>query len=108
MHLYPLSLLLKVTGLSRSCYYYIKSKLSKPDKDQELMDKIRKIFNENKQCYGYRRITMVLHHQGIIVNHKKVLRLMRKMNLRVVQVKRRKYNSYKGEVGKIAPNLIQL
>lgn len=107
MHLYPLSLLLKVTGLSRSCYYYIKSKLSKPDKDQELMDKIRQIFNENKQCYGYRRITMVLHRQGIIVNHKKVLRLMRKMNLRVVQVKRRKYNSYKGEVGKIAPNLIQ-
>ena len=70
------------------------------------MDKIRKIFLENKQSYGYRRITLALRNEGIIVNHKKVLRLMNKMNLRVVQVKRRKYNSYKGNCGKIAPNLI--
>lgn len=41
------------------------------------------------------------------VNHKRVQRLMQEMGLQVRSKKRKKYSSYQGEVGKIAPNLLQ-
>ena len=41
------------------------------------------------------------------MNHKTVQKLMRQLGL-VCQVRaRKKYNSYKGELGKIAPNLLE-
>ena len=55
--------------------------------------------------YGYRRITTTLHNRGIHLNHKTVQRLMRQLGL-ACRVRIKKYRSYKGEVGKIAPNLL--
>jgi transposase InsO family protein len=66
---------------------------------------ILQIFNENKRRYGYRRITGELHKRGILINHKTVLRLMKELCLYCL-VRIKKYNSYKGEVGKVAPNLL--
>ena len=43
---------------------------------------------------------------GFIVNHKKVLRLTRKLGVLSFVRPTRKYNSYKGEIGKIADNII--
>ena len=43
---------------------------------------------------------------GFIVNHKKVLRLMRKLDVLLFVRPTRKYNSYKGEIGKITDNII--
>ncbi len=63
------------------------------------------IFTENKQRYGYRRILLVLRQKGIKLNHKTVHKLMRSMGLQGKQ-RRSRYQSYKGEVGKIAPNII--
>lgn len=45
------------------------------------MFQIKKIFNKHHGNYGYRRITCVLRHNGIIINHKKVKRLMKAMGL---------------------------
>ena len=70
------------------------------------MEEINVIFLENKKRYGFRRITAELRNRGFIVNHKKVLRLMTKMGLRAIKPKE-KYHSYKGEVGKIADNIIK-
>ena len=70
------------------------------------MEEINVIFLENKKRYGFRRITVELRNRGFIVNHKKVLRLMTKMELRAIKPKE-KYHSYKGEVGKIADNIIR-
>ena len=53
----------------------------------------------------YRRITAALHGRGFSVNHKTVQRLMKELGL-VCRVRMKKYRSYKGEVGKIAPNLL--
>ena len=65
------------------------------------------IFNENKKRYGYRRITKELHNNDICVNHKTVRKLMKQLGL-VCQVRaKRKYSSYKGEVGEVAPNLLE-
>ena len=97
--------MLKAASLPRATYYF---EIHKPDKDvknEEIMDLIRDIFFENKQRYGFKRITAELRNRGYLVNRKKVLRLMGKLGLRAVK-KKQKYHSYIGEVGRIADNLI--
>jgi len=69
------------------------------------MDEINKIFEDNKQRYGVRRVHQELLNKGYSINHKKVQRLMNKMMLAGKRPKE-KYHSYKGEVGRIADNLI--
>lgn len=64
------------------------------------------IYHENKGWYGYRRITTELHTRNIQVNHKIVQQLMKELGL-VCRVRAKKYRSYKGEVVKIVPNLLQ-
>ena len=66
---------------------------------------ITAIYHENKGRYGYRRITAELHKRNFLLNHKTVQRLMKELGL-VCRVRMKKYRSYKGEVGKIAPNLL--
>ena len=48
--------LLTYTQLSRSTYYYNLKQLNKSDKDKELKDIIKTIYNEHRGNYGYRRI----------------------------------------------------
>uniref|UniRef100_UPI00373513C3 IS3 family transposase n=1 Tax=Anaerotignum sp. TaxID=2039241 RepID=UPI00373513C3 len=76
------------------------------DKYKEVKEEITKIYHENKGRYGYRRITAELRNRGFHLNHKTVQRLMKLLGL-VCRVRIKKYRSYKGEVGKIAPNLLQ-
>jgi len=80
--------------------------MKQPDKYAELKEIIMQIYNENKGRYGYRRITMELHNRGNIINHKTVQRLMKQLQLKCL-VRIKKYKSYRGKVGKIAPNLLQ-
>lgn len=86
-----------VPHMTRSVYYYTINKTDKDEKNKELIAKIIEVFNENKQRYGYRRIVLVLKRIGIIVNHKKVQRIMRKYCLKAI-CPRRKYRSYKGDL----------
>ena len=81
--------------------------LDQPDKDKELKDEIQAIDNDYKGNYGYRRITLELRNRGFTVNHKKVQRLMKVLGLSARIRRKRKYSSYKGEIGKKADNLIQ-
>lgn len=74
----------------------------KPDKNRELKQQIIEIKHKHPN-YGYRRVTAVLSG----VNHKLVQRLIQEMGLQVRSKKRKNYSSYQGEVGKIAPNLLQ-
>ena len=100
-------ILLQVSGLAKSVYYYTLSKIDKDDKNKEIIDKIKEIFINNKERYGYRRITLELRNQGYNVNHKKVYRIMVKLGLKPLKRNKRKYSSYKGTVGKIADNFIE-
>ncbi|MCO4469867.1 IS861, transposase OrfB [Streptococcus infantarius subsp. infantarius] len=104
---FRLDILLDFTGLARSSYYYHIKQLKQVDKDKELKAKIKMIYDEHQGNYGYRRITLELRNQGFLVNHKKVQRLMKRMNLTARIRRKRKYYSYKGEIGKKADNLIQ-
>ena len=100
-------ILLQVPGLAKSVYYYTLSKIDKDDKNKEIIDKIKEIFINNKERYGYRRITLELRNQGYNVNHKKVYRIMAKLGLKPLKRNKRRYSSYKGTIGKIADNLIE-
>ena len=104
---FSLDILLKAIKLARSTYYYHLKQLDKPDKDQELKDEIQSIFIEHKGNYGYRRIHLELRNRGYLVNHKRVQRLMKVLNLQAKMRQKRKYSSHKGDVGKKAENLIQ-
>ena len=104
---YNLKILLKISKLAKSVYYYTLAKENKDNKNKEIIEKIREIFINNKERYGYRRITLELKNQNYNVNHKKVYRIMVKLGLKPLKRNKRKYSSYKGTVGKIADNLIK-
>ncbi len=80
--------------------------MNRYDKYEDAKAEIIAIYHENKGRYGYRRITMELCNRKIPLNHKTVRRLMKELGL-VCRVRMKKYRSYKGEVGKIAPNLLK-
>jgi len=73
----PISRACTALGMSRSNYYFKPIELSS---DLLLRSTIRDIALEFAG-YGYRRITRALRRQNIIINHKKVLRLMRLENV---------------------------
>jgi putative transposase len=105
-HKFDLNLLLNQTNMARSNFYYHQKKVKSADKYQEIKQLIKSIYHKHKGRYGYRRITDELNSTGIIINHKTVLRLMKFLGLKsLIRVK--KYKSYKGEQGKIAPNLLK-
>ena len=79
--------------------------MNSADKYKAVKAEITAIYHENKGRYGYRRITTELHKRNFRLNHKTVQRLMKELGL-VCRVRMKKYRSYKGEVGKIAPNLL--
>jgi transposase InsO family protein len=98
--------LLKFAGLPRSTFYYCLKKMGRPDKYAEIKAVIQEIYHAHKGRYGYRRITLELRNRGYRINHKTVLKLMGECNIKC-QVRIRKYCSYKGDVGKVAPNILQ-
>lgn len=82
----------------------------KDKKDKFYEDLILEIYQNNYQKYGIPRITVSLNRTLLNlglpkVNHKKVERLMIKLGLKA-RPKQRKYVSYKGTVGRIAPNIL--
>lgn len=92
--------------MARSTFYYYLKRMKQPDKYAEEKDVIRQIFHENKGRYGYRRITAEMHNRGYKINHKTVQKLMKQCSLKC-QIRRVRYKSYKGEVGKIAANVLK-
>ena len=91
--------------MPRATFYYYQKKQRQADKYKTAKAEITTIFHENKGRYGYRRITAELRRRKIFLNHKTVQKLMKQLGL-VCHVRMKKYRSYKGQIGKIAPNLL--
>lgn len=70
-------------GLSRSTFYDAATAVLDSG---EVLARIGEICDEF-ECYGYRRVGAALRHQGVVVNGKKLRRLMREHDL---QPKRRR------------------
>ncbi|CKE88676.1 transposase [Bacillus cereus H3081.97] len=98
--------LVELAGIPRSTYYDLVKKMNRPDQDADLKAEIKAIYEENEGRYGYRRIRDELMNRGQKVNHKKIQRIMKELGLKCV-VRMKKYKSYKGKVGKIAPNILE-
>ena len=72
-------------AVSRAAYYEWVKTLEEPDPDQERLEQVQAVYQTSHRTYGYRRITLDLQqNRGICINHKTVLRLMRKLNIRSV------------------------
>ena len=98
--------MLAAIGLSKSTYYYESGKTDKvQERNVDISSEITTIFHENKGRYGVRRVHQELLNRGFPVNHKRVQRIMNQLGLAGKRPKE-KYHSYKGEVGKVADNII--
>lgn len=98
--------LLRLAKIPKSSYYHTLKQLSRPDRYEQERADILLIFNRNGGKYGHRRIRIELQKLGHRISNKKVLSLMRGEGL-FCRVRMKKYQSYRGEVGKIAPNLLE-
>ena len=79
--------------------------MNSADKYKSVKEEITAIYHENKGRYGYRRITAELRNRNLLLNHKTLQQIMKGLGL-VCRVRMKKYRSYKGEKGRIAPNLL--
>jgi transposase InsO family protein len=69
-----------LAGVSRAGYYRRWRASAPRQEETAVRDAIQRVALENRH-YGYRRIARELHNDGLAVNHKRVLRLMRRDNL---------------------------
>ncbi len=97
--------LLRLAGIPRSTYYYCVKHFDRPDRDADIKKMVQLIFKEHQGRYGYRRIRDELKNRGRKVNHKKVQRIMKALGLKCM-IRKKKYRSYKGTTGKVAPNIL--
>jgi len=98
--------LLKAAGLARSTFFYWIDRLQAGDKYGQLKELISAIYHRHKGRYGYRRVYAELRQLGRKINHKTVQSLMVELNLKSL-VRPKKYQSYKGEAGRVAPNILK-
>ena len=90
--------------MARSTFYY--NTRQKQDKWTVERRRIAELYHQNKGRYGYRRLTLAMRNEGYAINGKTVRRLMAEAGIKC-QVRMKKYKAYRGEVGKIAPNLLE-
>lgn len=94
----------EVARVSRAGFYRHYEEHEPRQADVELRDVIQKIALANRY-YGYRRVTAELQHQGMVVNGKRVLRLMRADNLLAVRKRRFVFTTDSSHTYAIYPNL---
>ena len=94
-----------VLEISKRTYYKYRNS-DDPDYIDYLM--IKNIFNKSKGTYGYRRITEGLKIEyGVICNHKKVARIMKKYYLKPEYIRRTRPNTYKRIEENVQPNILK-
>lgn len=104
---HPLPVLLEVAQLARSTFYYHQGKPQVVDLRADLKSAITEAFEAAHGRYGHRRIHTVVTKQGFVVAKKTVLAVMRELALICrVRRRRRRYNSYTGQAGPVAENLL--
>ncbi len=102
---HPVTLLCQLLKVSRSGYYdWIKRQQIK-DRDDVVVDLIRGCQIKVKYSYGYRRLKIwLLKNTGLIINHKALLRIMRKYGLHARI--RRKRKSHYGRIHNKFENIV--
>lgn len=81
-----------IAKVSTSGYYKWLKRADEPEKDRDDYLLIKEIFDSGKAKYGWRTIQMKLLEKRLIMNHKKIIRIMKKYNL-ITKIRRK--NPYK-------------
>lgn len=93
--------------IARSTYYKVVKTKDKTVKRPKFFVRLKEIFDYHQRRYGYRRVAMQLRKEGYQVTDRAVRYWMHKFDLKGRRRNKRRYSSYKGTIGKIAPNLIR-
>ena len=107
---YGVKRLCRILGIARSSFYYWKA--TAPDRaardaaDTALAVRIRAVRAEHDGTYGAPRITAELHDDDLVVNHKKVARVMRRHHIRGLRLRRRVQTTIPDPAAVKAPDLI--
>ena len=75
----------QISRVSRAGYYRSLAEEEPEAEEMLVRSAIQKVVLEHRHRYGYRRVRRELWDQGLVVNHKRVLRMMREDNLLAVQ-----------------------
>jgi len=75
----------RLAGVSRAGFYRCLQEQMPVEEDMEVRSAIQQVAVEHRRRYGYRRIAAELRRRGMLVNHKRVARIMREDNLLAVQ-----------------------
>jgi putative transposase len=75
----------QLAQVSRAGFYRSLHEQEPVQEEMEVRSTIQQIVLEHRRRYGYRRVTAELRRRGLLVNHKRVARLMREDNLLAVQ-----------------------
>ena len=86
---YPVSVMCRFFGVSRSGYYDFVHRLGRPEKDATLAEEIRQQQKRSLGTYGYRRMQLALAAKGTYRNPKTILRVMKKYDL-LSEIRRRR------------------
>jgi len=79
-------------SVSRAAYYAGIKRFDQEDRDAEKMSMVQEAWESSHKTYGYRRVGIWLaREKGVVINHKTVLRLMNKQDLRSNARKPRMY-----------------
>jgi len=93
-------------NLPRSSYYYRPKPRELSPEDQAIIDRIEEVA-EDFITYGYRKITKQLNRDGIVINHKKVERIMRERGLFAKKTRRYVKTTDSNHPYPVYPNLIK-
>ena len=102
---YPVSVMCKFFGVSRSGYYDFLKRLGQPERDAQLAGKIQECQYKTDKTYGYRRVWKWLRNRNINRNPKTVLRVMKKYGLLSEIRRRRKWVNLGQQVHKYKNHL---
>jgi transposase InsO family protein len=75
----------QLAQVSRAGFYRSLQEQQPAQEEMEVRSTMQQIVLVHRRRYGYRRVTAELRRQGLLVNHKRVARLMREDNLLAVQ-----------------------
>jgi transposase InsO family protein len=78
----------QLAGVSRAGYYRQLEKSEPDEAEMALRAAVQEIVLAHHRRYGYRRVTAELRRRGMVVNHKRVLRVMRSDNLLAVRFRK--------------------
>jgi putative transposase len=106
---YPVCLLCKVLGISRVGYYQWQKRKATMRKieNMRLLEKIRYYYESSRRTYGLLRLWQSLRREGIMINRKRVYRLMKLNNIRSKMKKRFRITTRRDERAAYSHNLLK-